>query len=968
MIEINLRQLIKPTTPVVRKALEEGLRLAQQERHGSLEIEHVMLKILEESDSDLDRVLEQLNIDIGKVSKELAHSVSLFKRDNPREMVPFATGLVDAMKAGWLLASVEMGVSFISSAHLFAAIMAESTLRGQLQSSVKSLREIALERIPSAVKAVTGQSSESRAYFKPGGGAAAPAEGAPPVAGGGAALAQYTVNLTERARNNEIDPVLGRDTEIRQCIDILTRRRQNNPILTGEAGVGKTAVVEGMALRIAQDDVPDPLKGVHIHTLDLGLLQAGASMKGEFEQRLKSVIDEVKASTVPIIMFIDEAHTLIGAGGKEGQGDAANLLKPALARGELRTVAATTWAEYKKYFERDPALTRRFQVVKVEEPSESVAVDMLRGISKTLAKHHKVRISDDAIIQAVKLSARYIPGRQLPDKGVSLLDTACARVSLSQSATPSRIEDTRRRIEQIDTNRDLISQENVSTGSHQAALDELLAEREILVDSLAQQEQQWQHEKDLIAKILEVRNKLEGDYNARNALLKDSEAEASTETAATAETVSTPEGQLDDAEVTQLKAEYQQLTGELSTIQGEEPLMLPHVDGQAIADVVANWTGIPVGKMIGDEINNVLNLRDTLEQRVIGQSHALEAIAQAIRTSRAGLTDPRKPIGVFMMVGSSGTGKTETALALADLLFGGEQNLTVINMSEFKEEHKVSMLLGSPPGYVGYGEGGVLTEAARRKPYSVILLDEMEKAHQGVQDVFYNLFDKGTIKDGEGRDIDFKNTVIIMTSNAGEEALRSVYAASEEKPEPDELLDSIRPELLKIFKPAFLGRTNVITYYPLEDENLVKISVINMNRIKKRVNDHYGAKFTYDQDVLINIVARSQEVDTGARNIEHILNRTVLPELSAECLGRLANGEPIEHIHITATEDGAFGYCFNEDAATAAMADKQRITEEATPSAAAPVPSDSGSVTANTGTAEAPSKPETSSTGGSSQS
>ncbi|AZZ93150.1 type VI secretion system ATPase TssH [Hahella sp. KA22] len=904
MIELNLRQLIEPTTSVVRKSLEDGLRLAQQERHSSLEIEHVLLKVLEQSDSDLDRVLEQLGVDIGKISRELSQTVGKFHRDNPRDMVPFSPLVVDALKAGWLLASVEMGVNFISSAHLFAAIMSHNTMRNQLLSSVKTLQEISLEKVLPAVKAVTGQSSESRAYLKAAAGGGAPAA---PTAQGGA-LQKYTVNLTERALNNEIDPVLGRDPEIRQCIDILTRRRQNNPILTGEAGVGKTAVVEGLALRIAQKDVPEPLQGVHIHVLDLGLLQAGASMKGEFEQRLKSVIEEVKASPVPIIMFIDEAHTMIGAGGKEGQGDAANLLKPALARGELRTIAATTWAEYKKYFERDPALTRRFQVVKVEEPSETVAIDMLRGISKILAIHHNVRISDDAIIQAVKLSARYIPGRQLPDKGVSLLDTACARVSLSQSATPSLIEDTRRRIQQIDTNLDLISQENISSGEYHETLDLLTEEKAALETSLAAQTEQWEKEKDLIAKILDVRTKLEQDFQAKKG------AEDAGD-------------RLSDEEVAELQVEFKNLFAALASAQGDQPLMMPHVDGQAVAEVVANWTGIPVGKMVSDEINGILNLHEQLEKRVIGQSHALEAVAQAIRTSRAGLTDPRKPIGVFLMVGPSGVGKTETALALADTLFGGEQNLTVINMSEFKEEHKVSMLLGSPPGYVGYGEGGVLTEAARRKPYSVILLDEMEKAHQGVQDVFYNLFDKGTIKDGEGRDIDFKNTVIIMTSNAGEEAIRAICSQSEEKPEPDVMLDSMRHELLKYFKPAFMGRANVITYYPLDDENLFKICRINMDRIARRVRNHYGAAFTYDEDVLLNIVARSQEVDTGARNIEHILNRTVLPELSTECLSRLANGEHIEHIHISATEEGNFGYLFNAEAAAAASAEPQAVVE-----------------------------------------
>jgi type VI secretion system protein VasG len=536
-------------------------------------------------------------------------------------------------------------------------------------------------------------------------------------------------------------------------------------------------------------------------------------------------------------------------------------------------------------------------VVKVEEPAESVAIDMMRGVSKTLQKHHRVRISDEAIIQSVKLSARYIPGRQLPDKSVSLLDTACARVSLSQSATPALIEDARRRIQQLAINIEMLEQENASTGDCEDKLQELKADKVATEAQLQEQEAQWEKEKALIVEIKALRDQVEADFFARNDDASESVEKGGEQ----------PEPLTDEAR-SELKSRLRNLSEELAEIQGNNPLMQPHVDGQAISEVVANWTGIPVGKMVSDEINAILHLRERLEERVIGQSHALEAIAQSIRTARAGLTDPRKPIGVFMMVGSSGVGKTETALALAELLFGGEQNITVINMSEFKEEHKVSMLLGSPPGYVGYGEGGVLTEAARRKPYSVILLDEMEKAHPGVQDVFYNLFDKGTIKDGEGRDIDFKNTVIIMTSNAGEEAIRAICAQSEEKPDPELLLESMRPELLKHFKPAFLGRASVITYYPLDDENLMKICKINMNRIKKRVQEHYGAEFDYDEDVLLHIVARSQEVDTGARNIETILNRTLLPELAAECLNRMANGESVTKVHIGVNEEGAFLY------------------------------------------------------------
>ena len=706
---------------------------------------------------------------------------------------------------------------------------------------------------------------------------------------------KFTVNLTEDARQGKIDPILGRDEEIRQIIDILIRRRQNNPILTGEAGVGKTAVVEGFALRIASGDVPDPLKDVCVRSLDLGLLQAGASVKGEFENRLKSVIAEVKASPQPIIMFIDEAHTLIGAGGKEGQGDAANLLKPALARGELRTIAATTWAEYKKYFERDPALTRRFQVVKIEEPDEEKATNMMRAISSMLQHHHGVRIMDEAIIDSVKLSSRYITSRQLPDKSVGLLDTACARVALSQSATPAAVEDTRRGITQCTTNISLLERENATLGTNGERINELKEKLGKLESLLVVQESQWGKEKDKVTKIHELQKRIEQDFYARplsEAIRKQKGLPAP----------------LSDAEMTKIKSSLHTLSAELSTIQGEAPMIQVNVNSQAIAEVVANWTGIPVGKMLSDEIQSILNLKETLEQRVIGQPHALHAIAESIRTSRAGLTDPRKPIGVFFMVGPSGVGKTETALALADMLYGGEQNITTINMSEFKEEHKVSMLLGSPPGYVGYGEGGVLTEAVRRKPHSVLLLDEMEKAHPGVQDIFYNLFDKGTIKDGEGRDIDFRNTIIIMTSNAGEEHIRAMCEASEELPSPEVLLDNFRPQLLNYFKPAFLGRTMVVPYYPLNDENLLKICQLNMKRIEKRVREHYNSQFTYDDEVLVHIVARCQEVDTGARNIENILTRTLLPALATECLSKMASADDISSIHIGVTQDGQFTY------------------------------------------------------------
>ncbi|MBU3070335.1 type VI secretion system ATPase TssH [Aestuariicella sp. G3-2] len=883
MIHVNLKSLVDKMTPVMRDSLEGAAGICLAHTHYNVELEHWLLKILDSGNTDFLTLLDKHEVNAAELAKQLAHAIAKFKSGSSRPAALSPT-IVDAAKNAWLIASVDYGHQVISSGHLLAALLLNEQSRHALVSSCKVLGDIAPESLRETARSIVGSTQESAEAQS----AAVDGASATPVkASKSPALDKYTINLTDRAQKGEIDPVLGRDEEIRQCIDILTRRRQNNPILTGEAGVGKTAVVEGFALRIAQGDVPDPLKGVAVRTLDLGLLQAGASVKGEFENRLKSVIEEVRASITPIILFIDEAHTMIGAGGKEGQGDAANLLKPALARGELRTIAATTWAEYKKYFERDPALTRRFQVVKVEEPDEEKAIDMMRGISVSLQEHHKVRILDEAIIASVCLSHRYIPGRQLPDKSVSLLDTACARVSLSQSSTPGAIEDCQRRIQRAEATKSSLQREHAATDGHKERLEALEQELSNAQDTLAVLQEQFQQERDLISQIREIREKIDQQFM---------------QTADTAESDAEPE----DPET--LKQALKDLTGKLHLIQGENPLMQPYVDEQAIAEVIANWTGIPVGKMVSNEITAVQNIASNLGRRVIGQPHALEAVAQAIRTSRAGLTDPRKPVGVFLFCGTSGVGKTETALALADQLFGGEQNITTINMSEFKEEHKVSMLLGSPPGYVGYGEGGVLTEAARRKPYSVILLDEMEKAHPGVQDIFYNLFDKGTIKDGEGRDIDFKNTVIIMTSNAGEEAIRAIMEQVEEKPEPDVLLDNIRPYLLQHFKPAFLGRTNVISYYPLDDEDLMKIAAINMSKIGNRVHSHYAADFSYDEDVLLHIVARCQESDTGARNIETILNRTLLPSLAGECLEKLANDEVITRIHVGVDDEGEFTY------------------------------------------------------------
>ena len=878
MAAIDLKSLVSRLNDHCRRALEAAAGLTLSRTHYNVELEHWLLKLADGADTDIAAILRHYEADQGRLLTDLNRALDRMKTGNSRAP-SLAPDIVEAAKQAWLFASVEQGLSRIRSGHILWALLADETLAQHARASSSQLLKIPPDTLKRDFNAITANSAEAAT--------AAPAvEGAPaaggegmPRPGGSAALDQFTIDLTARARAGKVDPILGRDTEIRQVIDILTRRRQNNPILTGEAGVGKTAVVEGFALRIAEGDVPPALKDVVVRTLDLGLLQAGAGVKGEFENRLKSVIEETKASPKPIILFIDEAHTMIGAGGSAGQGDAANLLKPALARGELRTIAATTWAEYKKYFEKDAALTRRFQVVKVEEPSEPMAIAMVRGLVDTLEKHHRIRILDEAVSTSVHLSARYIPSRQLPDKAISLIDTACARVSMSQAGVPAPVEDRQRRIALIDTEVAILDREMASGADHAAHKAELLEERQKAEQDLARLEEQWQQEKALAADIGGLRTSLEDPNNPED---KDS-----------------------------LRAKLADASAKLHTLQGEHPLIFPVVDGQAIAEIVESWTGIPAGRMQSDEIRTVLNLRQALERRIVGQSHALEAIAQAIRTSRAKLTDPRKPIGVFLMVGTSGTGKTETALALADLLYGGEQNLTVINMSEFKEEHKVSLLMGSPPGYVGYGEGGVLTEAVRRRPYSVILLDEMEKAHAGVQDVFYQVFDKGNMKDGEGRDIDFKNTVIIMTSNAGTDLITKLFADPETAPDAAGLAEALHPELMKHFKPAFLGRITLVPYFPLSESVIRRIVELQLGRIRSRIWDAYRAQFDYEPTLVETIAARCTESSAGARNVEHILSRTLLPELSAEVLARLAEGETISRVSVGMKPEGSFGYSLN---------------------------------------------------------
>ena len=777
---LNLRALIARLNTTVRGAMEGAAGLCMSRGHYEVEVEHVLSKLMEVENSDIRRILRQFEIAPEALERELGKALDGFKSGNQR--TPALSAMIPKLfEAAWGWASIEYGEAKIRSGHVLIALLADSELRRLVSVSARSLEKINLETLTKNFHALTEASSEAkdaRALGDAGGassGVFAGGDAATPgaAAGGGKPsktpnLDQYCINLTQRAREGKLDPVLGRDSEIRLMIDVLTRRRQNNPILTGEAGVGKTAVVEGLALRISQDDVPPQLKGVELLSLDLGLLQAGASVKGEFENRLKGVIEEVKSSPKPIIMFIDEAHTLIGAGGAAGQNDAANLLKPALARGEMRTIAATTWSEYKKYFEKDPALTRRFQVVKVDEPDDEKAVSMLRGVGQAMAAHHKVRILDEAITEAVKLSSRFIPGRQLPDKAVSVLDTACAKIAIGQNATPARIEDARRRLDVLATERAQLDKETAGGSDHGKRLGEIADETAKLGESLAADEARFAQEKELVGKIHAELDKVE-------ALAADDPARA-------------------DAVAT-LNA----LRGELKALQGFEPMIIPVVDSSAVAQIIAGWTGIPVGRMVADEIQTVLKLKESLEERVIGQSHALDAIAQRVRTSRANLEDPDKPKGVFLLVGTSGVGKTETAIALADALYGGERSMITIAMSEYQEAHTVSSLKGSPPGYVGYGEGGVLTEAVRRRPYSVVLLDEIEKAHPDVLELFFQVFDKGRMEDGEGREIDFRNTLIILTSNAGTDLVMQACNASEELPTVEYLNELLKPELNRVF-------------------------------------------------------------------------------------------------------------------------------------------------------------------------
>ncbi|KAB0585395.1 type VI secretion system ATPase TssH [Ideonella dechloratans] len=877
----NLKTLIAKLDPVCRQAAERAASITLSHGHHEVDIEHLLLALLENPRSDLVVACRRWGVATEALQADLQRELARLRNGNTRTPV-FGTRLLTLLEQAWLIASLDTLDPRIRSAHLLLALLTEPTLSQLAQRSSPCFGQMKADDLKHRLDAVSAGSDEARPSPASTGATAGEVAETPASAGPSAtpALDQFTTNLTQRARDGKIDPVIGRDAEIRQAIDILMRRRQNNPILTGEAGVGKTAVVEGLALRIAAGDVPPPLQGVALHVLDLGLLQAGASVKGEFENRLKNVIDEVKKSPHPIILFIDEAHTMIGAGGQAGQNDAANLLKPALARGELRTVAATTWSEYKKYFEKDAALARRFQVIKVEEPSEELAAAMLRGMAPLMEKHFGVRIRDEAITEAVRLSARYITGRQLPDKAISVLDTACAKVALGQAATPAAVDDLRKRLERLAAEIAALQREAASGSDHAARLSALRTQRDNGQAQLDALLQRHEAEKALVGEVQQLRQDLEA------AAARDHTEQAP------------PATPLPD----KLAA--------LGALQGEAPLVPVDVDGNVVAAIVAAWTGIPLGKMVKDDLKTVLNLQPLLEARVIGQSHALAAIAQRVRTSRANLEDPNKPKGVFMFVGPSGVGKTETALALADLLYGGEKKLITINMSEYQEAHSVSGLKGSPPGYVGYGEGGVLTEAVRRQPYSVVLLDEVEKAHPDVLEMFFQVFDKGVMDDAEGREIDFRNTLIILTSNIGSSQIMQacMNKPAAEYPDPEALAEALRPVLYKTFKPAFLGRMKVIPYYAIGDDALDRIIRLKLDRIAARVAAHHQAEFVYDDKLVDAVLARCTEVDTGARNVDHILNGTLLPEIAGQVLARMAEGEAVHRIKVSAAKNGDFKY------------------------------------------------------------
>ncbi|WEE00509.1 type VI secretion system ATPase TssH [Taylorella equigenitalis] len=937
MSDINRTDLFGKLNTLLYRSLEGATSFCKLRGNSFVELVHWIHQILHEHDSDLQKIIRHFDLRIETVERDVVASLDELPR-GASSVSDLSEHIDSATERAWVYGSLKYGDARIRSGYLILGILKTNSLRSVLYGISSEFKKITPDVLAENLIDIVKNSAEEKDSVGLGQASTGASASASPQNSGKSALAQYAVDLTAKARNKEIDPVSGRDEEIRQIVDILMRRRQNNPLLTGEAGVGKTAVVEGFALRLAKGDVPETLRDVTLYLLDIGLLQAGASMKGEFESRLRSVIDEVQSSEKPIVLFIDEIHTLVGAGGAQGTGDAANLLKPALARGQLRTIGATTWAEYKKYIEKDPALTRRFQTVQVHEPNEEKALIMLRGISEPLENHHKVLLLDEAIEAAVRLSHRYIPARQLPDKAIALLDTACARVAVSQYAEPAALEDTRRTIEYLNTEREIALREQKLGHDKSERLEEIEKELDTLEERQKELDAKWSEEKELIKKIFELRKIIQENTDlsrkksksiptepAKNPELQadSSSEEASQPTEATQaeeepkehvseDSKEAPKSKkLSEKELDEVRKELRDVQQKLLEKQGEYPLIFPSVDGNAVASVVADWTGIPVGRMVKNEANSILTLADTLEKRVIGQRHGLETIVKRIQTSRAKLTDPNKPVGVFLLTGPSGVGKTETALALAESLYGGEQNLITINMSEFQEAHTVSTLKGAPPGYVGYGEGGVLTEAVRRRPYSVVLLDEVEKAHPDVHEIFFQVFDKGFMEDGEGRYIDFKNTVIILTSNVGTDRIVDLCKDPELMPDVDGLTNALREPLLKTFPAALLGRLVVVPYFPLSDEMLGNIVKLQLRRIEKRLKENHNIDFKVTDEAIKLIVSRCTQVESGGRMVDAILTNTVLPNVSHKILEGTTSGQTITSLSLDA-KDGEFVYDYTK--------------------------------------------------------
>ncbi|WP_395344089.1 type VI secretion system ATPase TssH [Ningiella sp. W23] len=925
MAEISRVNLFGKLNTLAFKAVESATVLCKLRGNPYVELTHWFAQILQLQDSDIHKIVNHFDIDASILAKDITNALESLPK-GASSISDLSSHIEDAVERAWVYGSLAYGDTKVRMAYVILGMLQTRQLKSALLNMSGEFSKIKLDDLSDNLHSIVAGSSEDDLSASDGSSAqASPGQASqamsPATMGKQEALSQYTSDLTQQASDGKLDPIIGRDEEIRQLTDILMRRRQNNPILTGEAGVGKTAVVEGFAHRINKGDVPPSLKGLRLLSLDIGLLQAGASMKGEFENRLKQVIEEVKASTKPIIMFIDETHTLVGAGGAAGTGDAANLLKPALARGELRTIGATTWAEYKKHIEKDPALTRRFQVVKVEEPSEEKAILMLRNIGDMLEKHHKVDVLDSAIESAVKLSHRYIPARQLPDKAVSLLDTAAARVAVSQYATPARLEDCKQDIVNLQKEQKVLEGEQAAGLEHQTRLQKIDEELETAKQLETELLANWENEKRVVSELIQAKQTLRKRLSEASEKFNGAASEDSEDTNDSADEKPTVDEKLNAASDTivdedesapagdellsieSLQQNIARLYATLDEYQGDCPLVLPVCDEQAVAAVVSDWTGIPLGKMVSDEIANVLNLAETMKQRVIGQDHAMETIARRIQTSRAGLDNPNKPVGVFMLCGPSGTGKTETALTLAESLYGGEQNVITINMSEFQEAHTVSTLKGAPPGYVGYGEGGILTEAVRRKPHSVVLLDEVEKAHPDVHEIFFQVFDKGVMEDGEGRSIDFKNTLILLTSNVGSNEVMRLCANSENMPSIDTLTQAIREPQLNVFPAALLGRIVSIPYFPLSNQMIQQITRLQLDRIKARIESEREVDFEYSDSVVNQVVSRCNELESGGRMIDSILTNTLLPELSRQMLNRMLVGETLSKVAVEIVDD-----------------------------------------------------------------